>query len=187
VNIPNLGEVAQGEDGQVWAAPLPVALLGGRPLSFEIWGYAEDDAKEDFHAALAALLRAPAELLDEARPFVYRYYEDTKTLCPVDVSIPNVARADDIWGHVRFGSCLQVGRCDGYPRDVYLSLECECDWEPEHGLQLVFRWRTNSGLQVCKVGPYDGHSTYAHAFGNPTLEDVIYVSPCEGEVADDGR
>jgi len=36
---------------------------------------------------------------------------------------------------------------------VYFSIEGNCDWEEEHGLQLVFR----DGTEVTKVGQYDGH------------------------------
>ncbi|WP_407939254.1 DUF6985 domain-containing protein [Microbulbifer thermotolerans] len=35
---------------------------------------------------------------------------------------------------------------------VYISLECSCDWEREHGLQIVFK----QGLYVNKIGPLDG-------------------------------
>jgi len=52
---------------------------------------------------------------------------------------------------------------DGPGEPVYVSVECECSWEPEHGLQLVFR----GGARVTKVGPYDGHLT--------NVPDVVYV------------
>lgn len=43
-------------------------------------------------------------------------------------------------------------------------------WEPEHGLQLVFE----NGLTVCKVGPYDGHNTNAHAYADASLLNVVF-------------
>ena len=50
-------------------------------------------------------------------------------------------------------------------------IECGCDWEPEHGLELVLE----DGARVTKVGPYDGHLTNAAAYADPTLESVVYV------------
>jgi hypothetical protein len=55
-------------------------------------------------------------------------------------------------------------------RGIYISLECECEWEEEHGLQIVFK----NGLRVNKVGPYDGHVTHSDAYADKSLEDVIY-------------
>jgi hypothetical protein len=49
-------------------------------------------------------------------------------------------------------------------------LECECDWEPEHGLQIVFR----DGREVTKVGPYDGHLTNSAAYANDDLDGIVY-------------
>ena len=51
------------------------------------------------------------------------------------------------------------------------SVECGCDWEGEHGLQIVFK----DGLVVNKVGAFDGHVTNSDAYGDPGLEDVVYV------------
>jgi hypothetical protein len=54
---------------------------------------------------------------------------------------------------------------------VYVSLNCECDWEEEHGLQIVFK----NGLKINKVGPYDGHLTNSDAYGDESLEETVYV------------
>jgi hypothetical protein len=55
---------------------------------------------------------------------------------------------------------------------MYASLECNCDWEEEHGLLIVFK----EGREVSKIGPYDGHLTHSDAYGDPALEDVVYRS-----------
>jgi hypothetical protein len=55
---------------------------------------------------------------------------------------------------------------------VYVSVGCECDWEVEHGLQIVFR----DGATVTKVGPFDGHLTNASAHARDDLEGVVYYS-----------
>lgn len=75
-----------------------------------------------------------------------------------------------VWKHVHFGSEAMVERRDAAVRTVYVSLECNCDWEVEHGLQIVLR----HGNRVCKVEPYDGHLTNADAFNDPALEGVVY-------------
>ncbi len=37
--------------------------------------------------------------------------------------------------------------------DVYVTLACACDWDEEHGLQLVYR----GGLELTRVSQQDGH------------------------------
>ncbi|WP_420847686.1 DUF6985 domain-containing protein [Natronosporangium hydrolyticum] len=63
-----------------------------------------------------------------------------------------------------------VSRDPGRDQRVYVSIECECAWEPEHGLQIVFR----DGAAVTKVGPYDGHLTNSAAYADDTLDGVVY-------------
>jgi hypothetical protein len=67
---------------------------------------------------------------------------------------------------------------DDATKAAYVSLESGCDWEPEHGIQLVFR----NGRQVTKLGPFDGHLTNAAASGDAGLLDVIYrrIGPAAG-------
>ena len=66
------------------------------------------------------------------------------------VSIRNAA---EIWQHVRPTEVmLERSRHDPH---VYVVAAAECAWEPEHGLQLVFR----QGDELIRVGPQDGHLT----------------------------
>jgi hypothetical protein len=58
-------------------------------------------------------------------------------------------------------------------RRVYVSLKCECDWEPEHRLQIVSR----DGRTVSKVGRYDGHLTNSAAYNTDALDGVEYHRP----------
>jgi Domain of unknown function (DUF6985) len=77
-----------------------------------------------------------------------------------------------IWEHVQVGDEPMVTRSAYGDQRVYISFECSRDWEPEHGLQIVFK----EGRIVNKVGPYDGHLTNAAAFADDKLENVVYRS-----------
>jgi hypothetical protein len=76
----------------------------------------------------------------------------------------------DVWKCVHLGSQPTVSRRAYGDKGIYISLECGCDWEEEHGLQIVFK----NGLKVNKVGPFDGHLTNSDAYDDESLEDVIY-------------
>ena len=116
------------------------------------------------------------ELLSPATLFLWQYYrsvaDEFTSAERAEYAIPEISATDDIWLHVDFmcPPVLALGGRRLEPGRTYLSWEGEVSWEPEHGLQLVFE----DGNQVCKVGPYDGHFTLAHAYGDEALLGVIF-------------
>lgn len=170
MEIPGLGPVTvDTQFGNLVSAPLPVPVLGGRLCRFEVVGYDHDEAKEEFGTAVRAFLGLDASALTAASLPVFEYYTDVRNEVG-DEGFPSIAGPDDIWSHVSPGAEVTVERDLGGNGQVYVSVECECAWEPEHGLQLVFR----GGRSVSKVGPFDGHLTNGPTFGGDDLADVVY-------------
>ena len=150
--------------------PVPVAVLGGGEVRFLAPGYEDDEHPADFFRAVATFLALAERALHAATDAVFTYYTDVAEMCAAG-GYPCVAidRPGDVWRHVRPGPEPTVERYGGR---VYVSVEAECDWEPEHGLQIVF----SDGAAVTKVGPYDSHLTNEAAFGRDDLGDEVYVS-----------
>lgn len=158
VEVPGLGPVAW-EDEYDWhvSEPVTVAALDDVTARIFLEGYDDDPAPDEVHAALRTFLTMDAAALHAAAVPVFEYYRETVELVGFDdpdEPMPVIADPDRVWEHVRIGDEVTVGRS---PRDgrVYVSVECECAWEAEHGLQIVFR----DGATVTKVGPYDGSMT----------------------------
>jgi hypothetical protein len=169
MRIPGLGEVQKDEAlGWYFGPSMPIPALGGAQCSVVVDGYDEDPRPEDFHAAIANFLTIGEEVLKRAEPFLFRYYQDCVRATGAGATI---AKPADIWRHLHFGDEPQVKRRAYGDKGIYVSLSCRCDWEEEHGLELVFR----NGLTVNKVGPFDGHATNADAYAEPSFEDVVYV------------
>ena len=61
----------------------------------------------------------------------------------------------------------------GYDSDPasYVVINCNCDWEPEHGLTLVWR----DGRRLTKAGSFDGHVSNEVAFDDPAYAGVVYA------------
>lgn len=57
-------------------------------------------------------------------------------------------------------------------RTVFLQIEGDVAWEPEHGLQMSWQ----NGATLVKAGAYDGHPTNGHAYGDPDRD--VYVFYC---------
>ena len=172
MDIPGLGAVEQDEGTGWWlSGERPIAMLGGARCCIVVEGYDEDDSKQDFHRAIANFLAADEAVLKAASSAVFAYYKDMLAYTsPGDEAYVPIASPDDVWSHVQFGYEPIVSRYHHGDKRVYISLECNCDWEPEHGLQIVFR----DGNRVCKVGPYDGHLTNGDTSGDGSADEVIY-------------
>ncbi|MDQ1103833.1 DUF6985 domain-containing protein [Nocardioides zeae] len=109
-----------------------------------------DDPEADL-AEVAAVLRRltglPPEFRATLTPFLWAYYSDVAA--EWRFSDP-LSRPEDVWSQVEIGDELHVVR---HGDDWYVDIESSCDWEPEHGLQVVLR----DGDTLTKIGPYDGH------------------------------
>lgn len=173
MEIPGLGPVTRDDEfGWYQSQPIAVPVLGGQMCRIIVEGYDDDPDPEDFHAAIRNFLSADPRVLEEAEPHIFRYYQDCNLIWePEDDEHIVVDRPSDVWQHIQLGTEPTVTRRASGDKRVYVSLECECDWEPEHGLQIVFK----EGLRVNKVGDYDGHLTNSDSLADERLEDVIYV------------
>ncbi|SFR94385.1 hypothetical protein SAMN05216570_0978 [Dyella sp. OK004] len=173
MQIPGLGVVTK-DDGLGWyiSDEVRIEAFGGQACRVCVEGYAGDHDKDAFHEAIANLLSADERVLSAASPSVFAYYEDVRPyLSPSDLANLNIATPADVWSHVQFGSEVIVSRRGNGDRCVYVSIECNCDWEREHGLLIVLR----GGRWITKVGPYDGHLTNSDAYGRSEYEDIVYV------------
>lgn len=151
---------------------MPIRALGGHALEIVLdEDCAQDAQRSDLDRAIRSFIALEPSALTEVEEHVFRYYLDGQgDVEPGEPGYLEIARAADVWEHVQFGAEATVGRREDDGK-VYISLECGCDWEPEHGLQIVFK----EGEWVNKIGPFDGHVTNSDAYDDESLEDVIYL------------
>lgn len=172
MEIPGLGPVSRDDEPDyLVSGPVPVPVFGAVSCPFIVEGYEDDPDKEDFHAVIRTFLALDRTALQDAAPAVFEYYQDIAAEFADDEDFPQIAGPEQVWDHVsvdRHDVTVRRHSGDGL---VYVSVECECSWEEEHGLQVVFR----GGARVTKIGPYDGHLTNASAYARDDLENVVYV------------
>ena len=172
IEVPLLGELEEDQvDDWLISKPTKIKALGGESFEFILEGYVEDDSKGEFRQAIENFLSIDESVIMQAQDSIYKYYKDVLVhLVPGDGWYVEIAKPEDVWNHIRFGGEVTVNRRLWGDKAVYLSLACSCDWEREHGLQIVFR----EGLFVNKIGPFDGHLTNSDAYANESLENVVY-------------
>jgi hypothetical protein len=170
MEIPCLGKVTKDKEfGLYYSKPIAVPMFGGKQCQIALEGYDEDERKEDFHAAIANFLASNSAVLREADEPLFRYYKDFEEYWLEEGNL-QIKSAEELWQHIELGSKAIVTRRSRGDKGVYITIECGCDWEDEHGLQLVLK----NGLKVNKLGGYDGHLTNSDAFADKSLENVIY-------------
>ena len=134
-----------------------------------------DDAGADVSAlaeCLSNLYALDRSALDAATPALFAHYTAIREAIGEEEWFPQLTR-DTIWEHVQFRpDGLFLTEEDGR---WYVVWENECEWEPEHGLQLVFR----NGAEITRISDYDGHPTHESAWG-PDYEipdGAVFWSP----------
>ena len=150
---------------------IAIPVLFGKVCRIVVEGYDEDPQKEEFHTAINNFLSIDESVLRACEQYVFHYYQD----CNADwdaaddeyVAVPSPS---NVWDHIQLGGEPTVIRRDYGDKGIYINLGCGCDWEIEHGLQIVFK----NGLKVNKVGSYDGHLTNSDAYADDSLENVVY-------------
>ena len=75
---------------------------------------------------------------------------------------------NEIWNYV-YPQQILVSRRNRRDKDIYITIACECEWEEEHGLQLIFR----QGRKLTRISDQDGHLTDSDAFDTPDSEDSL--------------
>ncbi|WP_436534241.1 DUF6985 domain-containing protein [Actinoplanes sp. HUAS TT8] len=170
MEIPGLGTVVLDDKlGWYLSAEIAVPVLDDAPCMFALAGYDDDPAPEDFHAAIQAFLALDRSAMEAAIPHIYAYARDVIDDVGEEWGL-EIDGPADVLNHVGFVELITVSRDHWGDQRVYVSVEGDCDWEEEHGLQIVFR----DGAAVTKIGPYDGHLTNANAYDDDSLADVIY-------------
>ena len=141
-------------------------------FQFVLEGYLDEKNKDDFKTAMEGFRKNGSNAIKEAARHIFEYYQDISNLVDLDFEddFPTIQSIDDIWGHIRIGKEVAVSRREYGDRKVYLSIECGCDWEEEHGLQIVLK----EGKFDNKVGSYDGHLTNSDEYDVAEYETVIY-------------
>ena len=139
MKIHALGELQPHPDVPEWlvSAPIPIPYFDGLPLTFTLDGLEDSDANEA-RVAIESLLSLGTENRLAASPYVYKCYLHIAEIVDEDDLGCWIGSESEVWEHVH-PSEVFVSRRSRRDRAIYVQLTAECDWEPEHGLQLVYR------------------------------------------------
>lgn len=169
MNIASLGDLKPHADIPEWLVsnPVPIPYFDGLPLTFTLDGL-EDADEDDVKAAINSFLTLSASDRLAASPYLFKNYQRIADLADDEDVGCRVDSEQDIWNHVRPEEIF-VSRRSRRDRAIYVQIGAACDWESEHGLQIVYR----RGATLSRVSDLDGHLTYSDAFDVPENQDRI--------------
>lgn len=170
MRIEQLGDLTPDERIPEWqvSKPVDVPYFPGVPLRFVLDCVDDDDKPEEFVAAVRSFLALSIRDREVAAPYVFQNYREMCDAIGDDEVGVEIGGPAEVWSHVRPGD-IHVRRRSYGDRRVYVQITAECAWEPEHGLQIVYR----DGSELKRVSQQDGHLTHADAYDLPETDDRI--------------
>lgn len=163
------GPLVQHESITEWliSEPIPVPFFDNKKLPVI---FMEIDPEET-NEALGNFLQLTAADRLHISDLVYKNYTDfldEVDFDGIEEGLSDIKEDHEIWNFV-YPTEIYVSRRHRRDKDVYICVSCECGWEEEHGLQLVFR----QGKKLTRISDEDGHLTEADAWDKPDEEDEL--------------
>lgn len=111
------------------------------------------DSSAQQREALSALLSLSPQVLEESAPAVVQNYEVYREAIG-DEEMPPLQNPVDVWQSVQ-ATKFVIPAHDNYSTPTFLLI-AECDWDPEHGLEVRFRnGRADAADQQGELGIED--------------------------------
>ena len=172
-----LGVLKQRDNVENWwtSAPTNVPLVEAQiPFTFMDYDAKNDPSfLEEAEKALANFIKLDSFYKLQIAQNVFENFVDYCSYID-EAGIPeNMKGAQplSIWNHIH-PTQVFLNRRESNDKDIYVVLTCECEWDKEHGLQLVFR----QGKKLTRVSDQDGHLTDSDAFGFDDKDDKLLSS-----------
>src|SRR5579863_1134289 len=136
MNVPSLTGLREHPDIAEWLISDPVAVpyFDGLSLCFILDGLGQEDG-EEANSTVAAFLRLGRSDRLDASPYVFANYRKMAEVIGEDELDCLVGSPQEVWPHVHPKEIF-VKRRKCHEKALYVQIAAECDWEPEHGLQI---------------------------------------------------
>lgn len=156
-------------DEWLQSEPISIPFFDGKKLNFNFDGFEGDkEFFDESDKAISIFLEKDKQDRLALSNLIFKNYADAYEAFGEDENIPKIEDEKDIWKYV-YPQAIYVSRRDRCDKDIYIQIHCECKWESEHGLQIVFR----QGKKVTRVSSIDGHLTESDACDTSDADDEL--------------
>lgn len=137
MDIEYLGELKEsGPFDGVWlSSEVEIPYFGGKKFFFEL-ELQDNLLDEDFLSAIRNFFHLTEKDKSEAKQYLFENYQECVGYWSEDdVSIVKIENEQQVWDFLHPD---KIGLFRG-DNSVYVVIFAECDWDSEHGLQIVYR------------------------------------------------
>jgi len=168
INIPVIGNLIQNDRFDDWweSEKIKIPLFDNLGIKFIVMA-GQKDINEDFNKAIDNFLQLKDRQRLEASKYIFKNYREIIEAVGEDEFDFEVTNENDIWKYVHPKEIYVKRRSKD--NLVYIQITAECDWEEEHGLQIIYR----NGNIISRVSSQDGHLTHTDAYNLLENEDKI--------------
>jgi len=169
MNITALGPLRPHPRIRSWliSNPIPIPYFDGKTLTVTLDGLESSDEAAT-NSAIDNFLKLSSKDRLAATRYVFMTYQHAAERVTKEDLGCEIKSEEEVWDHVKTSEIFIMRRAYG-DRAIYVLITAECDWEPEHGLQPVYR----RGNELCRVSEQDGHLTHTDAYAIPEDQDQI--------------
>ena len=171
-----IGQLKQHSEFADWwvSEEIEVPFFDNKSLTVTFMGFEPENDHTFINEAdisLMNFLKLNAECIRSISEHAYKNCMDFLEAIEFDEAdepLRQIKDKNEIWNFIQ-PSGISVDRRHRNDKDIYVAVECNCDWEREHGLQFVFR----QGKKLTRISAIDGHLTDADAYGIPDEKDIL--------------
>ena len=171
-----IGQLKQVDSFPDWwkSSAIEIPFFDNKKLTITFMDFEPEHDKTFIEEADLALINflklktTDRNLLSDLAHKNYMDFLDAVGFDEADEPLRQIKDRKEIWDFIQPAE-IYVTRRPFKEQDIYVLITCDCDWEQEHGLQLVFR----KGKQLTRISDQDGHLTEADAYDKPDDEDEL--------------
>lgn len=171
-----IGILTQNEQFDNWwiSEPIPILFFDNKEMKINFLNFKPEDDSAFLNEADVALQNFLAKNKNDRAELAELVHKHCLAALnevgkdEINKHLWELKNKSDIWNFV-YPSQMSLSRRRRRDKDIYLDISGGCDWEEEHGLQLIFR----QGKQLTRISNQDGHLTEADAFNKPDEEDEL--------------
>lgn len=160
VELPTIGAVTQQVEYPDWwqSQPIPIPYFDNTQLIFQI-NAPETELQADVSQAIGSFMQLSSQDREQTSDYVFHKYSDFAQAFDSNKPTVKISSPIEVWQHLK-PTQISVSR---RPQDklIYIQVLLDCDWDQEHGLQLVYK----QGQELVRVSSQDGHYTHEDAYG----------------------
>ena len=143
-----VGQLKRDKDVEDWfnSKPVEIPYFGNVKLRITFTDAEEESYMEDADAALSSFLKLTAKNRISDTEMVHAYY--TEVINETDADPLELDAPEEIWDYV---TPIEITIDEDDQGDICVNVSCECEWDEDDGLQLVFK----KGKALTRAGAHE--------------------------------